>query len=326
MSNNKLSLALKGAAMGIAEVIPGVSGGTIAFITGIYEELINTIKSFGPEAFKGYKAGGLKGLWESINGSFLVTLMSGMILGILVGIFGVTYLLDTYPEPLWGFFFGLIIASAIVIGKEIKKWNWQKVLVFIIGIVVAYGITIISPATGSTNPFYIFIAGMLAISALMLPGISGSFILLLMGMYTIIIPTAKDFIRTQDPGAFVLLSIFGAGCLVGLLGFSRVLSWLFKSYKELSFALLTGFLIGALNKVWPWRNVSEIMNKETGERLEVLDLVNYSQLDQETIKVIQEVNVFPSNYMMGEPFVIITILCTFAGFIGVLLLERSQNA
>lgn len=312
--------------MGIAEVIPGVSGGTIAFITGIYEELINTIKSFGPEAYNGFKRDGLKGLWEAINGSFLVTLLSGMVLGILVGIFGVTYLLETYPEPLWGFFFGLIIASAIVIGKEIRNWNLKTVLAFIIGVVVAYGITMISPANGSTNPLYIFIAGMLAISALMLPGISGSFILLLMGMYTIIIPATKDFIRTQEPGAFVLLSIFGAGCLVGLLGFSRVLSWLFKFYKELSFALLTGFLIGALNKVWPWRNVSEIMNKETGERLEVLDLVNYSQLDQETIKVIQEVNVFPSNYMMGEPFVIITILCTFAGFIGVLLLERSQKA
>ncbi len=326
MSNSKLSLVLKGAAMGIAEVIPGVSGGTIAFITGIYEELINTIKSFGPEAYKGFKTGGLKGLWEAVNGPFLATLLGGMAIGILIGIFGVTYLLETYPEPLWGFFFGLIIASAIVIGKEIKNWNWQKVLAFIIGVVVAYGITVISPETGSTNPFYVFIAGMIAISALMLPGISGSFILLLMGMYTIVIPAAKSFVQNQDAGSFILLSIFATGCLAGLLGFSRVLSWLFKSYKELSFALLTGFLIGALNKVWPWRNVSEIMNKDTGERLQVLDLVNYSKLDQETIKVIQEVNVFPSNYMMNEPFVIITILCTFAGFIGVLILERSQKA
>lgn len=326
MVNNKISLALKGAAMGIAEVIPGVSGGTIAFITGIYEELINTIKAFGPEAYLGFKDGGLKGLWRAINGTFLITLLSGMVFGILAGIFGVTYLLDTYPEPLWGFFFGLIIASAIVIGKEIKNWNWQKILAFIIGVVIAYGITVISPATGSTHPFYLFIAGMLAISALMLPGISGSFILLLMGMYTIVIPTAKSFIKNQDLGSFVLLAIFGSGCLVGLLGFSRVLSWLFKSYKELSLALLTGFLIGALNKVWPWRNVSEILNKESGERLKVLDLANFSKLDPESIKIIQEVNVIPSNYMMGEPFVIITILCIFAGFIGVLLLERSQKA
>jgi len=326
MSNNKLSLVLKGAAMGIAEVIPGVSGGTIAFITGIYEDLINTIKSFGPEAYNGFKEGGVKGLWVAINGPFLITLMSGMFIGILIGIFGVTYLLDTYPEPLWGFFFGLIIASAIVIGKEIKSWNWQKALVFLIGVVVAYGITVISPTEGSTNPLYIFIAGVIAISALMLPGISGSFILLLMGMYTIIVPTAKNFIKNQDSGSFILLSIFAGGCLVGMLGFSRVLSWLFKSYKEMSFALLTGFLIGALNKVWPWRNVSEILNKETGERLKVLDLSNYAQLDPENIKIIHEINVSPTNYMMGEPFVIITILCTFAGFIGVLLLERSQKA
>ncbi len=326
MANNKLSLILKGAAMGIAEVIPGVSGGTIAFITGIYEELINTIKSFGPEAYRGFKNDGLAGLWESINGNFLVFLVGGMIGGILVGVFGVTYLLDTYPEPLWGFFFGLIIASAIVIGKEIKNWDWQKIVAFIIGIAVAYGITVLSPATGSTNPFYIFLAGMLAISALMLPGISGSFILLLMGMYTIIIPTLKQFLKTFDTGSLVVISIFGSGCLVGLLGFSRVLSWLFKSYKELSLALLTGFLIGALNKVWPWRNVSEILNKETGERMSVLDLTNYSQLDQETIKVIQEVNVLPSNYMMGDPYVIITILSIFAGFIGVLILEKSQKA
>lgn len=326
MIKNKISLALKGAAMGIAEVIPGVSGGTIAFITGIYEELINTIKSFGPEAYTGYKAGGFKGLWKTIKGEFLAFLIGGMLVGIIIGIFGVTYLLDNYPEPLWGFFFGLIVASAIIIGKEIKNWNWQKVVTFVVGIVIAYGITIVSPATGSTNPFYIFLAGVLAISALMLPGISGSFILLLMGMYTIVIPSIKDFIKTQDPGAFVLLSIFGAGCLVGLVVFSRVLSWLFKSYKELSFALLTGFLIGALNKVWPWRNVSEILNKETGERLEVADLSNFAKIDPETIKIIQEINVLPGNYMMGESYVISTIFCTFAGFIGVLLLERSQKS
>jgi putative membrane protein len=324
--NNKLSLVLKGAAMGIAEVIPGVSGGTIAFITGIYEELIHTIKSFGPEAFLGFKENGISGFWKAINGKFLTYLLGGMAMGILVGIFGVTYLLDHYPEPLWGFFFGLIVASAIVIGKQIDAWDIKKVLAFLVGVLIAYGITVISPSDGSTNPIYIFVAGMIAISALMLPGVSGSFILLLMGMYTIIINTTKSFISNQDAGSFFLLAIFGSGCLVGLLGFSRILSWLFKSYKNLSLALLTGFLIGALNKVWPWRNVSEILNKETGERLKVLDLTNYSQIDQESIKVIQELNVVPSSYMMGDPFVIITILCTFAGFIGVLVLEKSTKA
>lgn len=325
MVQNKLSLALKGMAMGIAEVIPGVSGGTIAFITGIYEELINTITSFGPEAYQGYKNDGVKGFWKSINGEFLLFLIGGMVGGIIIGIFGVTYLLETYPQPLWGFFFGLIVASAIFIGRQIERWDVKKIAAFIVGVVVAYGITIISPAEGSLNPFYVFISGMLAISALLLPGISGSFILLLLGMYTIIIPTIKNFLENFDMASLIVIGIFASGCLVGLLGFSRVLNWLFKSYKDVALALLTGFLIGALNKVWPWRNVTEVLNKETGERMEVLDLANFSNLDMETIKIIQEINVLPGKFMMGEPYVIVTILCTFAGFIGVLLLERTQK-
>lgn len=322
----KLSLALKGMAMGIAEVIPGVSGGTIAFITGIYEELIHTIKAIGPDAINGYKSGGLSGLWQAINGKFLSVLGVGMAVGIGIGIFGITYLLDTYPQPLWGFFFGLIVASAIIIGREIKRWSPSVIAAFVFGVIVAYGITILSPATGSTHPLYIFLSGMIAISALMLPGISGSFILLLMGMYTIIIPTLKITLRTFDSAGMMIIGIFGAGCLVGLFSFSRVLSWLFHAYKEVTFALLTGFLIGALNKVWPWRNVSDILIKETGETIQVLDYVNFGAIDPETIKVLTESNVLPSQFMMGEPYVVITILCTFAGFIGVLLLDRYQKA
>jgi len=325
MTKPNWSLALKGAAMGVAEVIPGVSGGTIAFITGIYEELINTIKSFGPEAFNGYKDGGFSGLWKAINGSFLVNLVGGMIVGVVVGVFGVTYLLDNFPEPLWGFFFGLIVASAFVIGKQIDSWDIKKILSFVIGVVIAYGITILSPAEGSLSPGYVFISGMLAISALLLPGISGSFILLLMGMYTLIIPIIKTFLKTFDTGSLLVIMIFASGCLVGLLGFSRILSWLFARYKAVMLALLTGFLIGALNKVWPWRNVSQILDKESGERLDVLDYTNFGNLDPEGFKIIQEVNVLPSDYLMGDPYVIITILCTFAGLMGVLALEKSQS-
>jgi len=325
MNKFSLSLALKGMAMGIAEIIPGVSGGTIAFITGIYEKLINTIKAFGPEAIQGFKNDGIKGFYNAINGTFLINLMVGMLFGVLIGVFGITYLLDTYPEPLWGAFFGLIIASAIVIGRQIKNWDFQKIIAFIIGIVIAYGITILSPAEGSLNPFYIFISGMLAISALLLPGISGSFILLLMGMYTIIIPTLKHFLKTFDAASFFIIAIFASGCLVGLAGFSRVLSWLFKKYKDISLALLTGFLIGALNKVWPWRNVSEIMIKDTGERVSVLDYTNFSKIDPETIKIISETNVWFSDYEMSNPYVISTILCTFAAFVAVLWLDNTQK-
>lgn len=325
MKNLNFNLIFKGMAMGIAEVIPGVSGGTIAFITGIYEQLINSIKSFGPEAYNGFKDDGVNGFWKAIDGNFLVMLMLGMALGVVLGIFGVSYLLENYPEPLWGFFFGLIAASAVFIARQIEKWNLSLGIAMLIGIVIAYGITILSPAEGSTSAPYVFLSGVLAISALMLPGISGSFILLLLGMYTIIIPQVKNFLKTFDTASLTIIIVFGSGCLVGLLGFSRILSWLFARYKDLSFALLTGFVIGALNKVWPWRNVSLIMDKESGERLEVLDLSNFSSLDMENIKIIQEVNCMPANYMMGDSHTILTIFCTFAGLISVLLLERLQK-
>ncbi len=325
MAQNKLSLVFKGMAMGVAEVIPGVSGGTIAFITGIYEQLINSIKAFGPEAYNGFKTNGVKGFWKSIDGNFLSTLLTGMALGVILGIFGISYLLENYPEPLWGFFFGLIAASAVYIAKQIENWNLKLVITLIVGIVIAYSITILSPAEGSTSALYVFISGVLAISALMLPGISGSFILLLLGMYTIIIPSLKNVLKTFDTSSIIVIAIFGSGCIVGLLGFSRILSWLFAKYKDISFALLTGFIIGALNKVWPWRNVSMIMDKETGERLEVLDLSNYSELDMETIKVVQEVNCLPNDYMMGDPMTILTIFCIFAGLISVFLLGRLEK-
>ncbi|MDF1696192.1 MAG: DUF368 domain-containing protein [Saprospiraceae bacterium] len=325
MGKINVGLMLKGMAMGIAEVIPGVSGGTIAFITGIYEQLINSIKAFGPEALKGFQTHGFKGFWEAIDGDFLVRLIAGMVVGIVIGIFGVSYLLEHYPEPLWGFFFGLILASAVVIARQIENWNVQLILAFVIGVLIAYGITILSPAEGSTHPLYIFISGTLAISALLLPGISGSFILLLMGMYTIIIPTLKDVLRTFDPASLAIIGIFAAGCLTGLLGFSRILSWLFTKYKDLCLALLTGFIIGALNKVWPWRNVSMILDKDSGERIEVLDLTNFGNLNPDNYKILSEVNCMPNEYMMGESLIMWTILCTFAGLIGVFMLGSAKN-
>lgn len=325
MASNRLNLVLKGMAMGVAEVIPGVSGGTIAFITGIYEQLINSIKAFGPEAISAYKSNGIKGFWTSIDGNFIVTLLAGMVVGVVVGIFGVSYLLENYPEPLWGFFFGLIAASAIYIGKQIQNWNIKLIISLVIGAVFAYGITILTPSEGSTSAVYIFISGVLAISALLLPGISGSFILLLMGMYTIIIPSLKNLLQSFDTTSLVIISIFGSGCIVGLVGFSRILSWLFSKYKDIIFAVLTGFVIGALNKVWPWRNVSMILDKESGERLAVLDMVNFSNIDSDSIKVLQEVNCLPGDYMMGDPLTLLTIFCIFAGFIGVFFLGKLQK-
>jgi len=288
--------------MGIAEVIPGVSGGTIAFITGIYEKILNTIKAFGPGLFSTYKKEGIQGVWNEINGTFLVTLLIGMVCGVLVGIFGITYLLDNYPVLVWAFFFGLIIASAIYIGKQLTKWTAVEVGLLFLGTVLAYGITVIAPVEGSTSLPIVFISGAIAISAFILPGVSGSFMLLLMGMYTIIIPTIKK-VLTFDTSSLLLVVVFALGCLTGLFTFARVLSWTFKNYKNQTLAILTGFMIGSLNKIWPWRIPDKTIN--SGDK----------------IKVITENNVLPGDFP-GEPYVFGVIALMIIGFIFVFILER----
>ncbi|MCH2084592.1 MAG: DUF368 domain-containing protein [Saprospiraceae bacterium] len=306
--SSQLTLILKGMAMGIAEVIPGVSGGTIAFITGIYERLINTIKTIlGPEIFKSLRHDGLLGAWKKADGLFLTMLLGGMVLGIGVGVFGVTHLLENYPELLWAFFFGLIIASALYIGRQVTKWGAVEIAILVLGVAVAYFITVASPAQGSESLVMVFIAGTIAISALILPGISGSFILLLMGMYTLIIPTVKDALKTFNPDSLVILVVFALGCLLGLATFSRVLSWTFKNYHNQTLALLTGFMIGSLNKIWPWRNVLEYRTNSKGEEVPFI-----------------EKSVLPSAYD-GDPYVLGVIILMLVGFAAVFALEKLGN-
>ncbi len=253
--------------MGVAETIPGVSGGTIAFITGIYERLLKSIRSFGPEAITAWKEGGFSAVWQAVDGNFLLRLFGGMVLGILVGVFGMAYLLENFPLQVWGFFFGLIAASAIYIGKQVKQWSIPAILAMLIAIVIAYWVTIATPAQGSESLLYVFVCGLIAISALMLPGLSGSFMLLLLGMYQFVLhDTLKEgVLEQQDLGAVVTLGVFGLGCLVGVLTFARVLSWLFDNYRDLTLAGLTGFMIGSLNKVWPWQEVLETRINSKGE-------------------------------------------------------------
>lgn len=291
--------------MGIAEVIPGVSGGTIAFITGIYEELIDTIKSvLGPNLFKGFKDGGIAGAWKAANGEFVVTLLTGMVIGVVGGVFTVVHLLETYPQLLWSFFFGLILASAIYMARQVNSWRVGEIVSLIIGTALAYYITVASPSQGSESLFFIFISGAIAISALILPGISGSFILLLLGMYTFILPTVKEALKTFDISALIVVGVFGFGCLFGLATFSRVLSWTFKNYRNITIALLTGFLIGSLNKLWPWRNVLEFRTNSKGETVPFL-----------------EKSVLPGQFE-GDPQVGLAILLMIVGFILILGLER----
>lgn len=317
--------------MGMAEVIPGVSGGTIAFITGIYEKLLNTIKAFGPELFNSFKEGGIKNAWATINGSFLSALIAGMLVGIVLGVFGITHLLDNYPILLWAFFFGLIIASAIYVGRQVSNWNWKSVVAIVVGAVFAYWITIAVPAEGNTALWFVFLSGMIAISALILPGISGSFILLLLGMYTYIVPTVKNALKTFEGESLIVLSVFGLGCLVGLTTFSRVLSWTFKHYENTTLALLTGFMIGSLNKIWPWRIPEQwLIKTEDGQYLTPEGTLDYAAYQEslslgEELKLLVEKNVSPSNFeqLTNEPnYLFGAVICAIAGFSVVFLLER----
>ncbi len=302
--DNFVTLALKGMAMGIAEVIPGVSGGTLAFITGIYERLLNSIQAVGPSLFVTLKNEGFAAAWKALDGTFLVKLFTGMGIGVIVGIFGVTHLMENYPVLLWAFFFGLIVASAIYIGKQVPKWGGVEIVSLLFAAAVSYYITLASPAQGNESLWFVFISGCIAISALILPGVSGSFMLLLMGMYTIIMPTIKTALSTFDPDSLKLLVVFALGCLTGLMTFSRVLSWTFKNYRSITLAVLTGFMIGSLNKIWPWRQVLSTRVNSKGEEVVFMDK-----------------SILPGSFE-GEPYIFGVIVLMLVGFVSVFIIEK----
>ena len=240
-------VSLKGMAMGAADVVPGVSGGTIAFISGIYEELLNSISSFKFSLINVLKHEGIKVVWKKINGSFLLALFIGICFSVLSLAKLIETLLENHPILIWSFFFGLVLASIIYIAKQIKLWNIKCYLYLIFGLIFAYYITTLNPViTQNSSPWFLFLAGMIAICAMILPGISGSFILVLLGAYKPIL----NAINTKD---FFSIIIFMAGAVLGLLTFSRVLKWLFSKYKNYTLALLIGFIAGSLNKIWPWK-------------------------------------------------------------------------
>ena len=244
-----LSLIIKGIAMGAADVVPGVSGGTIAFMTGIYEKLISSIKSIDHIAFGLLLKGNIKLFWEKINGSFLISVFGGVMISILSLARLMEYLLVNHPIPLWSFFFGLIIASSFFILKHIEKWNLATFISLIAGIAIAVWISIVSPAQTTEALWFVFLSGMVAICAMILPGISGSFILLLMGKYAFMMTAIKDF-------DFVVILVFVAGAAIGIISFSHFLSWLLKRFYSFTIAILSGFMAGSLVKVWPWKTQS----------------------------------------------------------------------
>lgn len=303
-----IKLALKGMAMGMAEVVPGVSGGTIAFITGIYEELLDTIKGFTPNKLSILKKEGFTAFWQAINGNFLLGLLSGMLLGLIVGVLIISHLIETQPILVWSFFFGLIAASIIYVAKQIDKWRATEIILLILTTALSYYITVASPSQGPQQLWFVFIAGFIAVCALMLPGVSGSFLLLLMGMYQFIVTdNVKALISDFNTQSLMVVIVFGLGCLAGLLSFSRVLSWTFKNYRTPTLAALTGFLIGSLNKVWPWKEVLTSRINSHGEEIAV-----------------QTKSVLPASFN-GEPQVLLAVIMMAVGFVLILGMDKLSS-
>ncbi len=239
-------LMLKGMGMGAADVVPGVSGGTIAFITGIYEELVHSIKNIDYATISRIWKEDIPSFWKAINGNFLLSVVAGILISVLTLARLLEYLLINHPVLIWSFFFGLIVGSAVFIARSIEKWNVGTVISLLVGIGVAWIITGITPADTTEAWWFIFLSGALAICAMILPGISGSFILLLLGKYQFILNALNE-------GRISVIAVLLMGALVGIVSFSHLLSWLLRKYHHLTIAVLSGFMIGSLNKIWPWK-------------------------------------------------------------------------
>lgn len=304
MNHNKRAyfiLILKGMAMGAADVIPGVSGGTIAFITGIYEELIESVKSINLKSLKLLFSGRILEFWKAINGAFLISVFLGIAISIFSLAKGLKFLLENYPIPVWAFFFGLILSSTIFVAKKIKKYDLIIWVAGAAGIIAAYYITILTPSEANTTKWFIFLSGVIAICAMILPGISGSFILVLLGMYKFIL----NAVSILDIGT---LLIFISGAAIGIIAFSNFLSWLLKRWYNTTIALLAGFMIGSLNKIWPWKKVISTFADWHGE-----------------VKPLVEKNILPWQYekITGENSMLaLALIFAIAGFITIFVLER----
>ena len=292
-----LIISFKGLAMGAADAVPGVSGGTIAFISGIYEELIDTISNVNASLFKTLISKGFKAFWVQLNGNFILALLLGIVVSYVSFMRIAKYLIEFHPILIWSFFFGLIVASLLFVGKQITKWSATTVISLILGTIAAYYISTLPSSAENDNPLFLFFAGAIAICAMILPGISGSFILVVLGAYKTLSDAIHDF-DLKKLAAFIL------GALVGLLSFSRILKWLFKHYHNVTLALLTGFILGSLNKVWPWKKVLSWRTNSKGEEIPFLE---------ESISPFS----FDGEHQLGE-----AILLMVLGFLTIILLEK----
>lgn len=302
---------LKGIAMGAADVVPGVSGGTIAFISGIYQELINSINRINLDIFKNLKKNGLKATWGAINGDFLLALVCGIGVSVLTFSKVIIHLLETQPILVWSFFFGLVLASILFIWKEITYWTPKSVIALLIGTILSYYITIAEPTHSPDSYLFLFLSGFVAIIAMILPGVSGAFILLLMGSYQTVIGTINQLLDGAKQMNFELLGdallklgTIALGALLGLKLFSKVLTWMFAHHKNTTLAILIGFMIGSLNKIWPWKEVLETRVNSHGEVVPFL-----------------ERSILPTNFN-GEPKIFLAFVMLLIGFFLIFGLEK----
>ena len=309
--------------MGAANVIPGVSGGTIALITNIYEDFINALKSCNGTAIKLLLSGRFKEFSNHINLPFLTAIL----IGIVISIFSIAklfeFLLNEYPAQIWGFFFGLVLASIYYIGKTIKNWNWQNIIAILVGASIALTISFLNPASApNTNYLFIFICGVVGICGMILPGLSGSYILMLMGNYELLMVTSInslfDFLKGISIGNWDILStnteiskhliyfiIFLLGSVIGIIAFSHFIAWIFKRYHDATLALLTGFVFGSLSIIWPWKN----------EQIDSLD-------EKSEPKVIGYERYYPEILTISDVWV---IACMLLGIASIVLIEFLAN-
>lgn len=255
-------LYAKGIAMGAADVVPGVSGGTVAFITGIYDELLRSISSI-PVALGLLLRGRIVDAWKAANATFLLVLLLGIMTSVLSLARLITYLLVEQPIPVWSFFFGLVLVSSHLVVREIQRWNWARGVSLVLGAAFAYWITVAVPLQLGNDPLSLFFAGAIAICAMILPGISGSFILVLLGLYSFVLTAVKGL-------DISVLLIFASGCLVGIVSFAGVLRWLLARWRDLTLAFLTGLMIGSLNKIWPWKETLTWRTDSHGAQMPLL--------------------------------------------------------
>ena len=305
-----LGLVLRGMAMGASDIVPGVSGGTMAFILGIYEELINSIKGVADRDFlKALTSFNIKKALQIFNWPFLVAVGTGIVLAAVTLSRSLEFLLVNEPTYLWSFFFGLVVASVILVARRIEKWTITLAGATTIGTIAAFILVGLVPAQTPDSPWFLFLCGALAICAMVLPGVSGAFVLVLLGKYQFILGTFNELTEGNITGeAIMTLVAVGAGAAIGIVTFAQIFSWIFKRYHDMAVAVLTGLMIGSLRKIWPWKVTLETMLDRHGEPFPIL-----------------EQNVWPNltDYTLGQIGLAVGLMIIGAG--AILILDRVAN-